>query len=370
MTKAIKPDMTIVFAEGGSVSEMDSNKLATGWSVEKPPCEQMNFIQNRQDNALKYILQMGIVEWDALTEYQPKSYVSYLNTVYVSLGVNKNKQPDINEINWSVAFDTYGSAESVQEQLTELIESDNPFSQYVLEDDPTFTSKAKGTSFSANAGLPTNNLSDVGHSYIDDGDTGWFKDPTTNENVCFQNGVEKLRVKTTTVIAEQSTAAVTHADLKSFFEQYVQIPVGEIFTTTVNYLNSSAVNSAKKYGSWERYAEGRALVGYSSDPTSSTPDWYKNGGSTFGEENVTLSNDQIPPHKHRLPISNTSNSVVMNEFTDITASPATYYHIPQDTLITDNGWGLKKDNFGAAGGGLPHNNIQPSIVVFVWKRIA
>ena len=366
MAKITKPDMSIVFASAGSVSPPTSEKLATGWEAEKPPSEQMNYIQNRQDTGISYLMQMGIVEWDGLTEYQANSYVSYGGFVYKSLGVNTNKQPDIFPANWGVAFDTYGSADVVQQELDALLLEDDPFDQYPLKDGGEFVSKLSGTSFSPNSGIPTDNLSDVGHSFRNDGDTGMFKDPSTGEVVFLQDAIEKLRIKNTTTLIENSTDVVTQSDLKAFFEQYVQIPVGELFTTTTNYANPAAVNAAKKYGGWERYAEGRALVGYSSDPTSATPDWYKIGGNTFGEEKVALTIENIQNHSHFLCASSTSSNDGGTTYLD------------KIKTGTDEGYSLKgtetvPDSYltGKAGAGenLPHNNIQPSIVVYVWRRI-
>jgi hypothetical protein len=332
--------------------------------TEIPPCEQANFIENRQDKALAYVLQMGIPEWNPATEYQPESYTTYNQVLYKSKGVNTNKQPNTNPLNWGIAFDVYGSADAVQQELDALLLDADPFDQYALKASPVFTGKAVGTSYAAGTGLPTDNLSDVGHSFVADGDSGMFKDGS--DLVFAVDAVERGRVKSGVLSpTDSSTALATTEWVKQLIGETL-FPVGAIHITTASITPLEQFG----FGVWQRFGQGRAIVGYSDDVTSATPDWYKAIGSTFGEENVTLSNDQIPPHKHRLPITNTSNSVVLNEFTDITPSPTTYFHIPQDTVITDNGWGLRKENFGAAGGGLPHNNVQPSIVVAIWKRIA
>lgn len=63
MAKYTKPDMTYVWASGGSKTAPSNVKIQTGWVVEKPEFEKMNWVQNRQDGSLAYIFQMGVPEW-------------------------------------------------------------------------------------------------------------------------------------------------------------------------------------------------------------------------------------------------------------------------------------------------------------------
>ena len=87
-------------------------------------------------------------------------------------------------------------------------------------------------------------------------------------------------------------------------------------------------------------------------------------GSTFGEYEHTLTLDEIPVHQHgqradsdagtnRPQVKNTSGSVDgLRGQTD----PAT---TGKEQVQTD-----------AAGGGQPHNNVQPSVVIAYWVRTA
>lgn len=122
MAKITKPDMTYVWASGGSKTAPSSVKIQTGWIVEKPEFEKMNWVQNRQDDSLAYIFQMGVPEWDSAVEYQYsatyKSYVQRNGLVYKALQVGTNKDPASEAAYWTVAFDDKGSADSVQANLT------------------------------------------------------------------------------------------------------------------------------------------------------------------------------------------------------------------------------------------------------------
>ena len=123
MSKIVKPDLTYQWASaagGGSVAP-SSGKIQTGHIVEKPNYEYMNWLQNRQDTSIAYTFQMGVPEWDALVEYQYhanyKSYVQRNGLVYKALQVGTNKDPASEAAYWGLAFDNYGSADTVQTNL-------------------------------------------------------------------------------------------------------------------------------------------------------------------------------------------------------------------------------------------------------------
>ena len=121
MAKITKPDMTYVWASGGSKTAPSNVKIQTGWIVEKPEFEKMNWVQNRQDGSLAYLFQMGVPEWDSAVEYQYsatyKSYVQRNGLVYKALQVGTNKDPASEAAYWAVAFDDEAAAATVQTNL-------------------------------------------------------------------------------------------------------------------------------------------------------------------------------------------------------------------------------------------------------------
>jgi len=121
MAKITKPDMTYVWASGGSKTAPSNVKIQTGWIAEKPEFEKMNWIQNRQDGSLAYIFQMGVPEWNSAVEYQYsatyKSYVQRNGVVYKALQVGTNKDPASEAAYWTIAFDGEGAAAAVQSNL-------------------------------------------------------------------------------------------------------------------------------------------------------------------------------------------------------------------------------------------------------------
>jgi len=122
MSKVTKPDISIQWAQAGVIVAPSDAKKQAGWVVEKPAYDYMNWLQNRQDTAIAYTYQMGIPEWDSATEYQYAAgyatYIQYNGIVYKALQVSTNKNPASETSYWVRAFDSYGSASTVNSALT------------------------------------------------------------------------------------------------------------------------------------------------------------------------------------------------------------------------------------------------------------
>ena len=100
MAEIVKPDMTALWASGGAVVAPSSNKIKEGWTAEIPPHQWENFVQLRQDEAIAYLYQRGIAEWDNTTEYfADKSVVLYNGVLYIAIVNNQNINP-LNTSRW------------------------------------------------------------------------------------------------------------------------------------------------------------------------------------------------------------------------------------------------------------------------------
>jgi len=149
------------------------------------------------------------------------------------------------------------------------------------------------------------------------------------------------------------------------------IAIGEGFFTVNDYQSASEVAAAKGYGTWQRFAEGKTLVGYSSD--SGDTDDYRIMGNEFGENTHTLVTAETPSHKHAPNDQYNKFVAVWGDWTDVDSGKNT----PDFTGIEENGeiigkmslanWNSAKEK--SIGGDQPHNNIQPSIVVAYWLRV-
>ena len=124
--------------------------------------------------------------------------------------------------------------------------------------------------------------------------------------------------------------------------------VGDVYQTTINHSDAAAVAAHHGYGTWERFAEGRTLVGLSTK--ADDPSDYKTIGNEFGENTHTLTTEQMPSHNHNFILADSTSSGLYSE--------------------SDGTPGTRKGTTEDAGGDQPHNNIQPSKVVGAWLRTA
>lgn len=104
MAKETRPSYTYKWASASSLLSTPNNaKIQEGWIVQKPPVNYMNFIENRQDQAIAYVYQQGIPEWDATIEYQSgSSFVQTGGNIYVSIQTGINKNPASETAYWKL----------------------------------------------------------------------------------------------------------------------------------------------------------------------------------------------------------------------------------------------------------------------------
>lgn len=133
--------------------------------------------------------------------------------------------------------------------------------------------------------------------------------------------------------------------LNDFWKLMMQrtYPVGEVFTTRQIGNPSSILG----FGTWERYAQGRVLVGFDEADSS-----FNALDKTGGAKTHVLTEAEMPAHTH-------SNIVALGTTNDFDTTGGNSGGVRRATSQT-----------GSAGGGQAHNNLQPYITVFMWKRTA
>ena len=136
--------------------------------------------------------------------------------------------------------------------------------------------------------------------------------------------------------------------------------VGDIYMTTINHADAAAVKAHHGYGTWVRYAEGRAPVGFSDNASDIAE--YKTMGNTFGENTHKLTIAEMPSHAHDVGEHYGGNLAL--------SSLAGTSNSDERRGINTNIKSEMLNPTGETGSDKPHNNIQPSIVTGYWLRTA
>jgi len=148
---------------------------------------------------------------------------------------------------------------------------------------------------------------------------------------------------TTASVGTNTTQVATTA----FVQAQYAYPVGAIFTTTVAYANSAAVVAAIGGTTWTAFGAGKVLVGVDASDTD-----FDTVEETGGAKTHTLTISEMPAHTHSYDRQNTSTDALSIH----------------DTVRTTGG--NSGSTTGSTGGGTAHNNLQPYITVYMWKRTA
>jgi len=145
-------------------------------------------------------------------------------------------------------------------------------------------------------------------------------------------GTNTTQVATTAFVqAATPTAAVINA---------LVYPVGSIYMNAAVATNPATLLG---FGTWAAYGAGRVPVGKAASGTFDTLN------ETMGSETQTLSIANLPAHSHTFVAP--KNSGAQN-----------------GPLSLDDSFPNQTSNTSSVGSGTAHNNIQPSIVVYMWKR--
>ena len=122
-------------------------------------------------------------------------------------------------------------------------------------------------------------------------------------------------------------------------------PIGAIYTSVV----STSPATLFGFGTWSAFGAGRVLVGIDAGQTE-----FDVVEETGGAKTHTLQTTEIPAHTHVINVPSSASGGTLKIALDTNASGA------QDSGSVT----------GSTGGGGAHNNLQPYIVVYMWKRTA
>lgn len=134
-------------------------------------------------------------------------------------------------------------------------------------------------------------------------------------------------------------------------------PVGEVLMTNRDSAPNTWGGAWNGFGTWERFAKGRTLVGY--DETDSD---FNVIGKQGGSKKHQLTISEMPDHSHTIHGIYEGNGI--DSGSGIGYRPTSAYpshpSYSQETPIETS----------SKGGSNPHNNLQPYRVIYYWKRVA
>ena len=136
-------------------------------------------------------------------------------------------------------------------------------------------------------------------------------------------------------------------------------PVGSIY---MNASDSENPSTLLGFGTWVAFGAGRVPVGIDGSQSEFTP-----LGKTSGFKTHTLTVDQMPRHDHVLN-RNTygTHNLLLRRNSNGSGSIRDTDSSVGEPDLTSSGCDLPQEE----GGGQAHNNLQPYIVVHMWKRTA
>lgn len=129
-------------------------------------------------------------------------------------------------------------------------------------------------------------------------------------------------------------------------------PIGCLYTS---YINQNP-HDLYGIGTWTRI-NGRVIVGVSESESE-----FSSAGKTGGEKTHVLSANEMPSHGH------TDSVDIKNANAEAKGYGLTSTSGFKDRVIINNSG--KATHTGAAGGGAAHNNLQPYMALYMWRRTA
>jgi hypothetical protein len=158
-------------------------------------------------------------------------------------------------------------------------------------------------------------------------------------------GDNDTSIATTAFVQNAISTAVAAAKLAMY-------PVGALYLSVTNTNPGTFLG-----GTWVAWGSGQVPVGVDTGQTE-----FNTVEKTGGEKTHVLTTAEMPSHSHTAP-GGTSGGTPVNPGDNLSVN-----YTNQSAATGWSGTGLGGSNL--TGGSQPHNNLQPYITCYMWKRTA
>ena len=158
------------------------------------------------------------------------------------------------------------------------------------------------------------------------------------------------------------------ADLENTAFSTFQAIAKQIYPVGSIYLSTRSTNPGTIFGgTWVRWGNGRVPVGVDTSQTE-----FSSVEKIGGEKTHRLTEDEMPAHQHFADNNNGEEKLTgsignMGFSAGSDEGAGSCYGLNWAYRSSRTDTGIKT---AAAGGGDPHNNLQPYITCYMWKRTA
>lgn len=312
MSVVSRPDYSVgVWASNGDIAAPTSEKIEIGHIVEKPLKEVMNWIQNRQDRGIVYLMQQGISEWVSTETYPVNAYVKRSGVIYKAYAQNEDRDPLSNPDIWKLAFDTYGSAAAVQLEVDKIKSEDGYLSFYIQKSSPSATVRFDGVAYSASQGFPNSSSDEYGYVFKNSETSGLFY---ATSPVIAHEGQEIVKFEKPENLADKSNKAATTEWVQNLLAQMMDsiVPIGAIIEYTNEvvpsdnfmYAHGQAVSRTlyptlfARIGTRYGAGDGSTTFNLPDKRGLFTREWDNGKGIDSGRVLGTVQQDTVEKHKH------------------------------------------------------------------------